>query len=67
MALSLIPFYTRFYSIETLGGFNIKVECPKIVAWANRCMQKEIIAKPLPDQKRVYEFVRQFRKRIGLE
>ncbi|KAK7859932.1 putative glutathione s-transferase parc [Quercus suber] len=48
----LVSFYTRFYSIETLRGFSIEAECPKIVAWANRCMQKDIIAKTLPDQKK---------------
>ncbi|KAK7857175.1 putative glutathione s-transferase, partial [Quercus suber] len=51
--LSLIPFY--------------KAECPKIIAWAKRCLQKETVAKSLPDQKKVYEFVGQSRKRDGLE
>ena len=59
--LSLISFYTRFYSIKTLGAFSIEAEFPKIVAQANRCMQKEIIAKTVLDQKKVYDCVRQFR------
>lgn len=53
--LTLIPFYTWNYSIETLGGFKIEAQCSKIVAWAKRRMQKETIAKTLPDQKKVYE------------
>ena len=61
--LTLIPFYTWFYSIETLGGFKVEAQCFKIVAWAKRCMQKETIAKTLPDQKKVYELLGQFRKR----
>ena len=65
--LTLIPFYTWFYSIETLGGFKVEAQCSKIVAWAKRCMQKETIAKTLPDQKKVYELLGQFRKRLGLE
>ncbi|KAK7825022.1 putative glutathione s-transferase parc [Quercus suber] len=65
--LSLIPFYSWFYAIETFGEFNMEAECPKIVAWAKRCLQKETVAKILPDQKKVYEFVGQMRKRFGLE
>ncbi|KAK7846580.1 putative glutathione s-transferase parc [Quercus suber] len=60
-----------FYSIETLRGFSIEAECSKIVAWANisieaecskivawanRCMQKDIIAKTLPDQKKLNQW-----------
>ena len=65
--LTLIPFHTWYYSIETLGGFKIEAQCSKIVAWAKRCMQKETIAKTLPDQKKVYQLLGQFRKRLGLE
>ncbi|XP_030967209.1 probable glutathione S-transferase [Quercus lobata] len=65
--LSLIPFYSWFYAIETFGEFNMEAECPKIVAWAKRYLQKETVAKTLPDQKKVYEFVGQMRKRFGLE
>ncbi|KAL4598542.1 hypothetical protein ACB092_11G066300 [Castanea dentata] len=65
--LSLIPFYSWFHAIETFGEFNIEAECPKIVAWAKRCLQIETVAKTLPDQKKVYEFVGQMRKRFGLE
>ncbi|KAF3950253.1 hypothetical protein ACB098_11G043800 [Castanea mollissima] len=65
--LSLIPFYSWFHAIETFGEFNMEAECPKIVAWAKRCLQIETVAKTLPDQKKVYEFVGQMRKRFGLE
>uniref|UniRef100_A0A7N2LH28 Glutathione S-transferase n=1 Tax=Quercus lobata TaxID=97700 RepID=A0A7N2LH28_QUELO len=54
-----------FHAIETFGEFNIEAECPKIVAWAKRCLQKETVAKTLPDQKKVYEYVEQIRKRFG--
>ena len=65
--LSLIPFYSWFIVYEIFGNINIKAECPKIIAWAKRCLQKETVAKSLPDQKKVYEFVGQSRKRDGLE
>jgi glutathione S-transferase len=44
---------------EAFGKLSREVECPKIIAWAKRCMQKESVAKSLPDQKKVYEYVLQ--------
>jgi len=35
----------------------MEAECPKFIAWVKRCMQKESVAKSLPDQKKVYELV----------
>uniref|UniRef100_A0A2N9H4Y4 glutathione transferase n=1 Tax=Fagus sylvatica TaxID=28930 RepID=A0A2N9H4Y4_FAGSY len=61
--LALVTFYSWFYAVETFGEFSIEAECPKIIAWAKRCLQKESVAKTLPDQKKVYEFVGQMRKR----
>ncbi|GMY33515.1 probable glutathione S-transferase [Fagus crenata] len=65
--LALVTFYSWFYAVETFGEFSIEAECPKIIAWAKRCLQKESVAKTLPDQKKVYEFVGQMRKKFGLE
>jgi glutathione S-transferase len=42
----------------------MEAECPKIIAWAKRCMQKESVAKSLLDQKKPYEFVLEW---LGLE
>ncbi|XP_062161540.1 probable glutathione S-transferase parC [Alnus glutinosa] len=55
--IALVTFYSRFYVYETFGRLSMEVECPKIVAWAKRCMQRESVAKSLPDQKKVCEFV----------
>ncbi|XP_056173170.1 glutathione S-transferase U20-like [Syzygium oleosum] len=38
-----------FYGLEALTNFSIKEECPKFVAWAERCMQRESVAKLLPN------------------
>ncbi|KAL0008920.1 hypothetical protein SO802_010422 [Lithocarpus litseifolius] len=65
--LSFITFYSWFHAYEVLGNINIEAECPKIIAWAKRCLQKESVAKTLPDQKKVYEFVAQMRKRFVSE
>ncbi|KAJ8443250.1 hypothetical protein Cgig2_010145 [Carnegiea gigantea] len=63
--VALIPFYSWFYVYETLGNFKIQESCPKIIAWAKRCMQKESVAKSLPDQKKVYEYALDYKKRLG--
>ncbi|KAL0443665.1 UNVERIFIED_CONTAM: Glutathione S-transferase U25 [Sesamum latifolium] len=39
--VALIPFYTCFDSYERCGKLRIEEECPKLIAWAKRCMQKE--------------------------
>ncbi|KAK4594419.1 hypothetical protein RGQ29_018197 [Quercus rubra] len=65
--LSLVTFYSWFHAYEVLGNINIEAECPKIIAWAKRCLQKETVAKSLPDQKKVYEAVVLLRKTRGYE
>jgi len=65
--LSLITFYSWFRVYETFGKFSVEAECPKIIAWVKRCLKKESVAKTLPDQKKVYEFVVEMRKKFGLE
>ncbi|XP_059438701.1 probable glutathione S-transferase [Corylus avellana] len=55
--ISLITFYSWFYVYETFGKFSMEAECPKIIEWVKRCLQKESVAKSLPDQKKVYESV----------
>ncbi|KAF7848587.1 hypothetical protein BT93_L1821 [Corymbia citriodora subsp. variegata] len=62
--VSLIPFYTWFYALETLANFSIMEECPKVVAWAKRCMQRESVAKSLPNQYKLYEFVLVLKKTL---
>ncbi|KAF8021200.1 hypothetical protein BT93_G1590 [Corymbia citriodora subsp. variegata] len=54
--VSLIPLYAWFYVFETLGNYSIVEECPKVVAWAKRCMRRESVAKSLPDQYKIYDY-----------
>nr|AAO61854.1 glutathione S-transferase U1 [Malva pusilla] len=63
----LVPFYSWVYAYEKCGNFNIEPECPKLIAWAKRCMEKESVAKSLPDQEKVYDFVLQLKKIYGIE
>ncbi|GFP78708.1 probable glutathione s-transferase parc [Phtheirospermum japonicum] len=54
--VALITFSTRFYTYETLGNFSLREHCPKLVAWAKRCMNKESVSKSLVDPQKVYEY-----------
>ncbi|KAF3443060.1 hypothetical protein FNV43_RR16981 [Rhamnella rubrinervis] len=65
--LSLIPFYSWFHAYETFGEFSIEGECPKIIAWVKRCLQKKSVSETLPDSKKVYDFVSEMRKKIVAE
>ncbi|KAK7342901.1 hypothetical protein VNO80_25859 [Phaseolus coccineus] len=65
--IALIPFSTWFYSYEALGNFKVEAECPKIIAWAKRCNQRESVSKSVADEKKVYEFVEDFRKSQQLD
>ncbi|XVE52908.1 hypothetical protein DITRI_Ditri02bG0162000 [Diplodiscus trichospermus] len=63
----LVPFYSWFYAYEKCGNFSIEAECPKLIAWAKRCMQMESVSKSLPDQEKVYGFVLHLKKMYGIE
>ncbi|KHG06513.1 putative glutathione S-transferase [Gossypium arboreum] len=62
----LVPFYSWFYAYEKCGNFSIERECPKLIAWAKRCMEKDSVSKSLPDQQKIYGFVLHLRKVVGL-
>lgn len=65
--VALLPFYTWFEAYEKFGGFHIEPECPKFIAWAKRCLQKESVSTSLPHQHKVFDFVLQMRNKFGME
>ncbi|XP_051136255.1 probable glutathione S-transferase [Andrographis paniculata] len=65
--VALIPFYSWFEAYEILGNFKIEEHCPTLLAWGKRCMEKESVAKSLPNPKEVYDFVLVLRKRFGFD
>ncbi|KAI4333377.1 hypothetical protein L6164_018200 [Bauhinia variegata] len=65
--VALIPFYSWFYTYETFGNFKIERECPKLIAWAKRCIKRESVSKSLPDEKKVYESALVYKKIFGLD
>ncbi|KAF7822516.1 serine/threonine-protein kinase WAG1-like [Senna tora] len=60
--LCLIPFYSWFHTFETYGKFKMEEECPKLMAWVKRCMQRETVTKTLPDQDKVYGYIQALEK-----
>ncbi|XP_021297971.1 LOW QUALITY PROTEIN: probable glutathione S-transferase [Herrania umbratica] len=62
-----VPLTSWFYAIEKFGNFKVEDECPKFSAWMKRCMQRETVAKVLPDPEKVYEFLIMFRKMQGID
>ena len=65
--VALVPFYTWFHSFEVEGKFSIEAECPKLIAWAKRCLQKESVSRSLVDPVKVYnELILEIKKKYGL-
>ncbi|XP_020218645.1 glutathione S-transferase 3 [Cajanus cajan] len=62
--VGLITFYCWFYTFETYGNFKMEAECPKLIAWAKRCMQRETVSKIIPDEKEVYNAVVEMKKEL---
>ncbi|CAN1774833.1 Probable glutathione S-transferase [Linum perenne] len=52
-----ISFYGFFYTFQELGNFNLEAECPKIVHWTQRCLQRESVSKSVVDQHEVFKRV----------
>ncbi|XP_028107029.1 probable glutathione S-transferase parC [Camellia sinensis] len=63
--IALVTFYSWFYTYETLGNFSLEQECPKLISWAKRCIEKnESVSKSLPHQHKIYDFVLDLQKKI---
>ncbi|XP_059661336.1 probable glutathione S-transferase [Cornus florida] len=65
--IALIPFYNFFHLYKTCGNFSFEEECPKIVAWGKKCLEKESVSKALPDQYKVFDFFMEMAKKIGAQ
>ncbi|KAL3502991.1 hypothetical protein ACH5RR_037440 [Cinchona calisaya] len=65
--VALITFYSWFYTYETCGNFKIEPECPELMEWAKRCMQRVSVSKSLADPHKIYDFVLSMKKKHGNE
>ncbi|XP_077242224.1 putative glutathione S-transferase parA [Tasmannia lanceolata] len=60
--VAFLPFACCFYSYETCGNFSVEKECPTIIAWVERCKEKESVSKSLQDPQKIYELVAMLKK-----
>ncbi|CAA7036995.1 unnamed protein product [Microthlaspi erraticum] len=60
--IGLIRFYTMFPAYDKFGNLSIESECPKLIAWGNKCLQRESVAESLPESDKVTIFISEFRK-----
>ncbi|KAM7490677.1 hypothetical protein LguiA_033598 [Lonicera macranthoides] len=65
--IAFVPFYCLFYTYETFGKFSIEAECPTLIGWVKRCMDKDSVSKSLADPHMVHDLVLFLKKKLGLE
>ncbi|KAJ4800084.1 Tau glutathione S-transferase [Rhynchospora pubera] len=65
--VAFVPLTSWFYSYMTCANFSVEAVAPRIVQWAQRCMERESVAKTLSDPKKVYDFVCNLKKILGIE
>ncbi|KAL5582821.1 hypothetical protein UlMin_015263 [Ulmus minor] len=64
--IALAPLTSWFYTLETCASFSVEAECPKIVSWAKRCLEKESVANSLPNPHKIYGFVLELKQKYGM-
>uniref|UniRef100_A0A5B7C160 glutathione transferase n=1 Tax=Davidia involucrata TaxID=16924 RepID=A0A5B7C160_DAVIN len=64
--IALIPWYNWFNIFKTFANFSIEEECPKLVTWGKRCLEKESVSKSLPNPQQIHDANLQFKKRLGI-
>lgn len=62
-----IPFASWFLAFEKHGNFKVVDHCPKFSAWIQRCMERDSVAKYLPDPEKICHCVAFLRKMNGME
>ncbi|XP_058071497.1 glutathione S-transferase 3-like [Magnolia sinica] len=62
--IALIPFSGWFDMFKAYGYLNMEEECPTLMGWVKRCMEKDSVSKTLPDPHKLYEFVESMRKKF---
>ncbi|KFK42219.1 hypothetical protein AALP_AA2G226800 [Arabis alpina] len=65
--IALIGYYSWLPAYQKYGNFNIEPECSKLMAWGKRCMERESVAKSLPDSEKIVGFILQLKKLYGIE
>ncbi|WCJ25126.1 glutathione S-transferase TAU 28 [Euphorbia peplus] len=62
-----IPLFGWLLAAEKFSDFTVEAEFPKLSDWIKRCMERETVAKTLPETDKIYEFFVMMRKMYGIE
>lgn len=65
--VALVPMMPWVYSFARYGGFNVEEECPRVAAWARRCMERDSVAGSLRSPEEIYDFIGLLRKHYGID
>nr|ANH58204.1 glutathione S-transferase [Dracaena cambodiana] len=65
--VALVPFSCWFHTYETRGGFVLDEECPRLMDWVRRCMERDSVSKALPDPCKVFELNRELIKKLAVQ
>ncbi|XP_066399268.1 probable glutathione S-transferase GSTU1 [Miscanthus floridulus] len=55
--IAVVPFATWILGYGRLAEFSVEEVCPRLLAWAKRCGERESVAKNLYPPEKVYEFI----------
>ncbi|XP_052162361.1 probable glutathione S-transferase GSTU1 [Oryza glaberrima] len=65
--VALVPMMPWVYSFARYGGFSVEEECPRVAAWARRCMELDSVAGSLRSPEEIYDFIGLLRKHYGID
>ncbi|KAL0301301.1 UNVERIFIED_CONTAM: putative glutathione S-transferase parC [Sesamum radiatum] len=63
--IALMGYYPSFLTYETRAHFSIEAECPTLMEWAKRCLQRDTVSKSLTDSNKICDMVMRTRKNFG--
>ncbi|CAN6204190.1 unnamed protein product [Urochloa humidicola] len=55
--LAVVPFAAWFGGYGRLAGFRVEEVCPRLMAWAERCGERESVAGNVYPPEKVWEFI----------
>ncbi|XP_027170625.1 probable glutathione S-transferase parC [Coffea eugenioides] len=65
--VAVIGLCSWMHTYETVGKFSAEIECPKLMAWAKRCMERNSVSKSLPEPDKLYKGIMELKMSFGLE
>ena len=65
--IALVTYAPWFHTYQEYGGFNMEEEVPKLMAWTERCKERESVSKVLPDPLKVDELSVYIRRMFGID